>query len=339
MRKHLIILSLLLACAGVPAFAGVNISSPGNGSQVSSPFVLLANAATCSSQSIAAMGYSFDNSPDAAIVHNNWIQANVPSSSGTHTLHVKAWGNKGSVCVTDVTITVTTGSSGPPSVPPSATSVGAIQTLDQWKAVNDGNTGGGYSSGSTNLTGSPSMTGQARQFSSQLATYGGVRYYVTFGDDESATNFLYDGYVYLGSSANSIANIEMDLNQVMPNGQTVIFGFQCDGWSGTWDYTGNAGNAWAPVDRWYRSTASCNPQNWTTNAWHHVQVQYSRDDSGNVTYKSVWLDGNQQTINGTVFSAFALGWGPTLLTNFQVDGVQAGGSPVVYLDNLTVYRW
>jgi hypothetical protein len=45
-------------------------------------------------------------------------------------------------------------------------------------------------------------------------------------------------------------------------------------------------------------------------------------------------------INATVPSAFALGWAPTILTNFQVDGeTAAAGSSTVYLDQLTVYRW
>ncbi len=58
-----------------------------------------------------------------------------------------------------------------------------------------------------------------------------------------------------------------------------------------------------------------------------------------VTYKSVWLDGNQQPINVTAYSAFALGWAPTILTNFQMDGLGAGGAPVAFLDDLTIYRW
>jgi hypothetical protein len=132
----------------------------------------------------------------------------------------------------------------------------------------------------------------------------------------------------------------MDMNQVMPNGQTVIFGFQCDGWNGTWDYTENAGAPTAPVDHWVQSSALCNVQNWSQYAWHHVQVSYSRDGYGNVTYQSVWLDGNQQQLNVTVPSAFALGWGPTLLTNFQVDSFAAGwSSSTVYLDDLTISRW
>ena len=94
--------------------------------------------------------------------------------------------------------------------------------------------------------------------------------------------------------------------------------------------------------RWWRrdaSKAACDPRTWSTNTWHHVQVEYSRDDSGNVTYKSVWLDGKEQDLNVTVPSAFDLGWGSNLLTNFQVDGNGASGKSTVYLDDLTISRW
>jgi len=65
------------------------------------------------------------------------------------------------------------------------------------------------------------------------------------------TNFVYDTWVYLGPSAANIGNLELDLNQVMPNGHTVIYGMQCDGYSLTWDY--NAKLDWTaysqkPVD-------------------------------------------------------------------------------------------
>ena len=110
-------------------------------------------------------------------------------------------------------------------------------------------------------------------------------------------------------------------------------------YTNTWDYTANEGSPQNPVDVWLHSTASCNPRNWSTNAWHHVQITYSRDTIGNVTYKPVWLDGVEQDLNVTVSSAFALGWGSTLLTNFQVDGLGGYGSSTVYLDKLTIYRW
>jgi len=211
--------------------------------------------------------------------------------------------------------------------------------MNDWLTHADPSTGGS-ATGAMAMVGSPSLSGSALQFDTTYTYYGGELYYADFGTDTTSKNFVYDGWVYLDSSSGSIANLEMDMNQVLPNGQTVIFGFQCDGWAGTWDYTENGGTPTEYVDRWVTSSAACNVKNWTRNAWHHVQISYSRDDDGNATYQSVWLDGNQQQINATVPSAFALGWAPSLITNFQVDSILPGSSAsTVYLDNLTISRW
>ncbi len=230
---------------------------------------------------------------------------------------------------------------GAPTIPQNAIGVSSIQTLSNWIAATDIESGsGGGATGTMTLVSSPSYgAGQALKFVTNFTVSGDERYSVVFGDDTSATNFVWDGRIYLDHSVSSIANLEMDMNQVLANGQTVIYGVQCDGYSGTWDYTINAGTPQIPVDEWVHSNTPCNVQNWSTQTWHHVQVQYSRDDSGNVTYKSVWLDGVQSVINATVPSAFALGWGQVLLTNFEVDGLGASGSSTVYLDDLIVYRW
>jgi hypothetical protein len=229
---------------------------------------------------------------------------------------------------------------GGPQIPPNALSVSKIQDLTNWEQAEDTGSGsGGTSTGQMRLTASPSLSGSAREFLTTYTNYGDERYWVSFGADTASNNFLYDGWIYIASPSNDIANLEMDINQVIANGDTVIFGFQCDGYSGTWDYTENAGTAQNYLDTWIHSGAACNPRNWTTNTWHHVQIQFSRNNSGSVTYQAVWLDGNQQSINATVPSAFALGWSSTLLTNFQVDGLGASGSSNVYLDELTIYRW
>jgi hypothetical protein len=126
----------------------------------------------------------------------------------------------------------------------------------------------------------------------------------------------------------------------MANGDTVIYSFQCAGDHNTWDYGSNAGTAKNPNVKWVRSTQPCNPANWARNTWHHVQISYSRDDDGNITFNSVWLDGIEAPINATVFGAFSLGWANgDLMTNFQVDGAGSSGSSTLYLDNLTFYRW
>lgn len=224
-------------------------------------------------------------------------------------------------------------------VPTDALAAGGLQNLNGWFAATDTSGESGTASGTTELVGSPSLSGSAREFATSYANSGDERYAAPFGLDTESTHFIYDGWVYLASPSSDIANLEMDLNQVMANGQTVIFGFQCDGYSGTWDYTKNAGTPNAPVDQWVHTTEPCNPRTWTTDTWHHVQISFARDDAGNATYNAVWLDGNEQVINATVPAAFALGWSSTLLTNLQVDGLGSGGSSTVYLDQLTVYRW
>jgi hypothetical protein len=114
---------------------------------------------------------------------------------------------------------------------------------------------------------------------------------------------------------------------------------QCDGWSGTWDYTKNAGTPKHHIDRWEHTKSSCDPRKWSVNTWHHVQISYSRDDKGVVNYKSVWLDGTEQPLNATAPSASSLGWGHSMITNFQVDGYHGSGSSTAYLDNLVISRW
>ena len=336
--KALCLLAPALAVSAAPAFANVTVSTPANNATVASPFLLRASAAPCSTQAISAMGYSLDNSTSTTVFDSASFSANVISAPGSHILHVKSWGSNGASCVTNVALTVT--ASPTAAVPANAIVASGIQTLKTWQAAYDTATGNGSATGAMSLVSSPSVSGTARELLTTYTNYGGERYSISFGSDARSTNFLLDTRIYVASPDTDIANIEMDMNQVMSNGQTVIFGFQCDGWSGTWDYTINSGTPLKPVDQWMHSTQTCNPRKWTTNAWHHVQISYSRDSSGNVTYKSVWFDGVEQEINVTAPSAFALGWGSVLLANFQVDGATStSGSSIVYLDNFTLYRW
>ncbi|KAA6459037.1 hypothetical protein DYQ86_17280 [Acidobacteria bacterium AB60] len=327
--------AFLLFGALVPAIAQVTVYSPANGASVGSPFTLYAVSPYCSNQPVTAMGFSFDNGA-TQIYSGTQMDGPVTEAAGGHVLHVKSWGNQGSACMTDVAITVGATSA---AVPSNALSNGNLQAASNWTAVHDAGTPGS-SYGGTSLTGSPSRSGTARGFLTDYSYYGGERFALHFGSDTAAQNFLYDGWLYISGSSAGIASIEMDMNQTMPNGQTVIYGFQCDGWSGTWDYTANTGSIAAPKDQWIHSSQPCNVKNWSVNQWHHVQIQYSRDTWGNVLYNYVILDGKQQYIGAKVFSAFALGWGPTLITNLQIDGATSGsGSSNIYLDNLIVYRW
>ena len=345
---NLSLVCLMLATLAVPAFSQTNLYSPTNGSTVSSPFTLNVNANSCSSHPVTAIGYSLDNSAQTSSWPANYINGPVGSPSGWHTLHVKVWNSYGGVCVTDVSIDVvatattssaSTSSSGGSVVPSYAAQVSSIQALGNWTGIHDGGTPGS-SSGTMSMQNSPSLTGAARLFANQFWDYGGERYSVQFGDDQTSTNFFYDAWVYIANDSNGFANLEFDLNQTMSNGITNLMGFQCDTWNNTWDYTVNAGSLGSPYDTWRHSGAYCNVHNWSPNTWHHVQIYFSHDGGGYVTYHSVWLDGAEQGINATALSGFQLGWGPALVTNFQIDGNNPGTTwGNVYLDEVSVSRW
>jgi hypothetical protein len=331
--------AVTVVSAPVSTSGSVTVYAPSQGADVQSPFTLSAGSVSCSGRQVVSMGYSLDANTGTTVVKGESIDAQVASPAGSHVLHVKSWSPDGGACIADVDITVSASTSALSVVPPDAVKVSSIQSLSNWQDQHDSGTEGA-SSGTMSVVNSPSQSGFARKFTFSFTNNAGQRFSDAFGDDTAPTNFLYDGWVYLPGPSSTIANIEMDMNQVIANGDTVIYAFQCDGWNGTWDYSENAGTASQPQVRWVQAKgAPCNPRKWATNTWHHVQVWYSRDDSGYVTYHSVWFDYVEQPINETVFSEFSLGWAPLLLTNFQLDGYGSSGTVTAYLDNLTVYRW
>lgn len=340
--RNLIVTSSAVLTLSLPALAGVTVNSPSNDATVSSPFTLSASSSTCSSRSVTAMGWSFDSSSDTTVVKSQTINKSISSSTGTHVLHVKSWGPNGAACVTDVTINVKSSTNvsttSATTVPSYADSVSSIESLGGWKAQHDSG-GAGWSSGSMSIVSSPSKYGSSRKFYTTFSSNGTERYSVSFSDNVSAQNFFYDTWVYIANSASKIANLEFDVNQTMPNGQTMLMGVQCDGWTGKWDYTVNTGSATSVRPHWVgKSGTSCNPRSWSVNTWHHVQASFSRDTSGHVTYHTIWLDGKAFYINATAYAAAALGWGDVINTQFQVDGYGSGNA-TVYIDGLKVSTW
>lgn len=340
--RNLILTSSAIFAFSLPALAGITINNPANDSDVSSTFTLSAYATTCSSVSVVSMGYSFDSSSDTTVVYSQSIDRSISSSTGTHTLHVKAWGPNGASCVKDVTINVkasTSSTTSAISIPSYADVVSSLEVMSGWRAVHDSG-GAGSSSGTTQVVSSPSKYGSSREYITSFQNNGTERYSLAFSDNIDAKNFFYDAWVYLTSSSSMLANLEFDVNQTMPNGQTVLMGVQCDGWTGHWAYTVNTGSAGSPKPKWVSKSGSiCNPRHWSTYRWHHVQASFSRDSSGYITYHAVWLDGVETSINTKVFGAADLGWGDVMNTQFQVDGYGSSGHVTAYVDKLTVSSW
>ncbi len=187
---------------------------------------------------------------------------------------------------------------------------------------------------------SPSLDGESRLFyvdweaSNPPSGTPGERYSTAFGNSEGATHFVYDIYIYLKDPEN-VENIEMDTNQVWDNnGDVLIYGLQCAHGAQSWQYTESNLNAQNPQPTWitpnqsWQTHLACDPQTWTANTWHHVQLDVHRDSNGAAYYDSITLDGTTTALSGwSGNSSFPRGWSPVgnLLLNFQLDGIDNDG--------------
>jgi hypothetical protein len=322
-----------------------------SGTTVSSPLWVRAHNVGCDGLTPTAFGYSIDNSSTLTrgVTDYDVDVTSVGLGSGTHSIHFKSWTSNGNCPVVSTTFMVggSSGSSGVPAASGGSTvsasiasiPVNAIGSADldgkSWASQQDAGTPGD-AGGSTVYPASTPLYDDARKFYMTYSKHGGERWHVSFAKDASATHFIYDTYVYIVDPA-QVGNIELDMNQVMSNGATVIYGTQCSSYTRTWEYTIVSGGA-----HWKSSNIPCNPKNWAANTWHHVQIASHRNSSGDVTYDWVNLDGTHHVFNNaTGYSAEQLGWARgDLLINFQLDGANSGsGSITAFIHKMTIFRW
>jgi hypothetical protein len=268
---------------------------------------------------------------------------------GTHTIHFKAWTSGGICPVVNTTfnvggsggVTSGGGNGAPPpsnpsvSIPSYARASADLDTSGNWSFEHDAGTPGG-SRGSTAFPASTPLYDNAREFYMTYSGNGGERWHNSFGSDSAATHFVMDTYFFV-KDPNQMANLELDLNQVMSNGETVIYGTQCSVYSHSWEWTYFSGGN----PHWHSSNIGCNPTAWSANTWHHIQVAFHRDNNGVVTHDWVNFDGTHSTFSGaTAGSAKSLGWARgDLLMNIQMDGHSGSGSIAAYLHKTVFYRW
>jgi hypothetical protein len=350
--------------------ANITVASPVSGTRAASTVWVRAHNVGCSGLGPKAFGYSIDNSSAITwgVTAYDIDVTKVAAKPGAHVIHFKSWTARGLCPVVNAVFTASaatsvgsstgsgsgtttggggssigdpsTGSNGTPPSPASAeipTNAVSSGYLDGkvWAFEMDQAVGGG-ARGSSVFPATTPLYDEAREFYMTYSQRGGVRWHISFANDTKATHFVYDTYIYIVDPT-QVANLELDMNQVMSDGRTVIFGTQCSIYSKTWEYTLVANGT-----RWHPSNIPCNPQSWAAKTWHHVQIASHRDDKGNVSYDWVNVDGvHSEFVNATVNSAEALGWQKgTLLINFQLDGASKdGGTITAYAHNVTVLRW
>ena len=107
-RSAVIVFSVIfISSISTKAFAAdITVSAPLNGTTVPSSFLLQASAPTCVGQNTASMAYSFDSNADHILSGATSIHQMVTDTAGSHILRVKAWGNSGAFCETDLNIII-----------------------------------------------------------------------------------------------------------------------------------------------------------------------------------------------------------------------------------------
>ena len=339
-RISLLAASLLsLAISAATASADVTVSSPASNSAVSSPTAYSATSTTNCSLGVASMGVYVDNHL-TFVSQGSTLNTSITLPTGTHNTVVQEWdycGGSTYTPVNNLTVGAPAATNNPPGIPANAISSGDMDASNSWVWAHDNGTPGtsiGYSSYPVSGV---STDNAARSMSVSYAHHGGEIYHVDFGNDTNASNFIYDTNIYI-TDPSQIANIEMDINQVISNGSTVILGTQCSIYSGTWEFV----TAKGLTPHWNPSNLPCNPQAWSANTWHHVQIASHRTSGGNVSYDWVNLDGQVSYFSGAGGNAaMPLGWAlGALVLNFQLDGAsQYSGSMHVFTDQLNIYRW
>lgn len=354
-RRFVSLLAVLAGVAVPSAFASnITIASPTNGATTASPVWIRAHNIGCNGLAPTAFGFSIDNSSTTTmgVTAYDIDVTHQAIASGKHTIHFKAWTHSGICPVINSAITVSGGSSGSGSstpgqstptssgstsvsVPSNALASADLDTLGNWAGEHDTGTPGS-AKGSTVFPATTPVYDDAREFYMTYSGRGGERWHISFAKDANATHFVMDTYVYV-VNPDQLANLELDLNQVIPNGKTVILGTQCSTYSKTWEWSYYSGGY-----HWHSSNISCDPRSWSQKTWHHIQLGFHRDSSGVVTHDWVNFDGKQSSFSGaSSLSASSMGWGGgTLLMNVQMDGYnKSSGSVTAYFHKITYYRW
>jgi Putative Ig domain len=271
-----------------------------------------------------------------------------PTASGSFNFAVSVSDSKGDSNQQSLQMTVASAPASNTSAPSGGNSFAHVQRTGGWNQY--GQKGPNYvdcspspcegiSFAMTQGVGSPSMSGQASEFSigGSAPFADGLWNNHLIGPSSSQGmadanqtlvptlhNFTYDVYFY-GDNLGLAQALEFDINQFF-NGMGFIFGHECRIAGGNeWDVFDNQKGKWIPTG------IPCNPK---SNAWNHLTIKVQRTSDDHLVYQSITLNGATHDLSWTFGHGSAPGWyGVTV--NYQMDGNQRPDAYKVYLDELT----
>ena len=326
----------LFATLATSAFAGITVTSPSNGAQVTSPvhYVATAQSPDCS-KGVAAMGIYTAPYVLAYSVNGSKLDTYLTLSAGTYNTVVQEWDNCGWSASVPITITVGSGGGG-------GGTFSNLQSSSWWNgyallppSYNICNTctpsGPLATWGTTQGIKSPALSsGGSMKFDiGGTLAFSDILWNVKFTThlpDQSKVptffNFTYDVYFY-GTNLETSQAVEFDINQFF-SGMSFIWGHECRIAGGhEWDTWDNINMHWVP------SGIACNP---LSNAWNHLVIQAQRTSDNRLLFKSITLNGTTNTLNRYDNPSPTTWYGMTI--NYQMDGNSKQAAYSVYLDNL-----
>ena len=337
MQRAFILLAVLLSWTLAAAAAvNVTVTSPGNGSQVSSPFTLTAHAS--SHYRITGWHVYLDGNSAYSAGATDSISASITASVGNHQLVTRAWDSSGAYGTVTEQITVTSGGGGGggnglPDPPPGAIVFHNIDDRGNWNWCHDPNCSGGSGRGSYWMARNqnpPSRDGASTEFDNS-GVWANALWWQKLGANNGVHNLLWDFYFQLDSNSQHAAQaLEFDAFQFV-SGYNYMIGTQCDYGAGKWD-TWNEGTG-----HWVHTSIDC--PHFSPNTWHHVQWYMTTNTSAH-SYKFVTLvvDGHSYPVNIT-HSARNLHWSDNLGVQFQLDVNSSGEEYHEWTDKVTLTVW
>ena len=325
---------------------GVAVTSPVNGSTVSSPTSFVALATTGCPAGVAATGV-YVNNQLIYKVSGNRLNAQLNLGGGRQSAVVQEWDHCGGAAKTPVTVNV----SGDASSGGGGSHVDNLQANSAWRIwgelppnYNVCSPCKGLSWSMQQHNGSVSLDGDSTQFNIGGTTpYADVLFYDDImGDGSSGDlkdqnhsllptlhNFSLDTYLYT-PNLGVTQSLELDINMYM-NGTGMEWGTQCDHLgSGNWDIWNNV------TAHWFSTGVPCQLNN---AAWNHITIQVQRQANNDLTYQTISVNGVTHTINQTVAPFHVPGqwWGVNV--NYQMDGNYRMSSNTTYMDKTTFTYW
>jgi hypothetical protein len=317
-------IAALLCALTTFSLAGVTVSSPTSGSQVTSPVHFVASAS--GNYPITWMTVYSDGNGVYGIGSNH-IDANISLGNGNHYIVVQAWDSKGNVYKApgfQITVTGSGGDGGGGGSP----TYTMIHAMSGWTTCDSCAGSGPTPHSMTQHIGNPSMTGNATQYwLGGGSPYHNALWWKQLGANPNATHFIYDLYFYM-TNAGAAQALEFDMNQSV-GGHKFIFGTQCNIRNGSqWDVWDTANG------KWVHSGVGCSrPPAYT---WNHVVLEFQRVGS-QTKFISVTLNGNKSYFNRT-FNTYGSGVSE-LNTAVQLDGDYNQEDYSMWVDKMQVTAW